>query len=61
VVADDEPDDEEEDGVDAFLDVTLPPASLLLSALSTSWATSFTEVETSSILHVDYHWIGPTV
>ena len=39
--ADDEAD--EEDGVDPFLEVTLPPPSLLLSALSTSWAISFTE------------------
>ena len=28
--------DDEEEEVDAFLEVTLPPASLLLSALSTS-------------------------
>ena len=34
----DEADDEaeEEDGVDPFLEVTLPPPSLLFSALSTS-------------------------
>lgn len=42
--------DDDEDGTDAFLDETLPPASLLLSALSTSWATSFTTVNTSSLL-----------
>ena len=42
---DDEADDEadDEDGVDPFLEVTLPPPSLLLSALSTSCAISSTE------------------
>lgn len=55
-MADDVEADEEddEDGVDAFFDETLAPASLLLSALSTSWATSFTKVDTSSMLY--YHW-----
>ena len=42
--------EDDEDGTDAFLDETLPPASLLFSALSTSWATSFTKMDASSII-----------
>ena len=41
-MAEDEEEDEDE-GVEPFLEATLPPTNLLLSALSTSWATSFTE------------------
>ena len=41
----------EDDGVETFLEETLPPANLLLSALSTSWAISSTENSEASNYH----------